>query len=268
MQRKLAPRHRGRCIGRAAGPSTGATTKRSKEAVDGCRRNWNEPGDVRQTGQSEGLRAGWVLGSLALLGVATVTVIASAALSRLTPTPPVDEPSRVASMYSVAELAAMRLVAKGYIPVGTFPAEPFINGNLVNQGLLPRETLRANVVPGPSLYSAQERGVMAAVAKGLVPSEALESESFLIQRCINQGPETTLTTAWLRVAFHFLDLETCTRCSDRNLGRFFAGSAVSPTVAGSEEAPCCSPAELQTCCDSEDKAECCGAATGGECGCR
>jgi hypothetical protein len=133
------------------------------------------------------LRAGWGLGNLALLGAATVTVIAIAVLSRPTPTPPVDEPSRVASMYSADELAVMRLVAKGYIPAGTLHAEPFITRNLVNQGLLPLETLRANVVPGPSLYSAQERGVMAAVAKGLVPSEALESETFLIKRRINQG---------------------------------------------------------------------------------
>jgi len=67
-------------------------------------------------------------------------------------------------------------------------------------------------------------------------------------------------------ASHFF--ETCTPCSDRNLERFFAGRARSPTVAGSEEAPCCSPAELQTCCVPEDKAECCGAMTGGGCGCR
>ena len=127
---------------------------------------------------------------------------------------------------------------------------------------------RANVVPGPSPYSAQVRSVVAAVAKGLVPSEALESETFLIQRRINQEPEIVLSTAGLRVGFHFLDLEPCTRCSDRSLERFFAGRTRSPTVAGSEEAPCCSPAELQTCCDPEEKAECCGAESEGGCGCR
>jgi hypothetical protein len=133
------------------------------------------------------LRAGWLLGSLALLGAAMVIVIAVARLSSPAPTPLVDDSSRAASMYSTDELAVMRLVAKGYIPAGTLHSEQFITKNLFNQGLLPRETLRVNVVPGPSLYSAQERGVMAAVAKGLVPSEALERDTFLIKRHINQG---------------------------------------------------------------------------------
>jgi hypothetical protein len=47
---------------------------------------------------------------------------------------------------------------------------------------------------GPSLYSRRDRALMAAVAAGLVPEEALRSERFLILRLVNPGliPRQTL----------------------------------------------------------------------------
>jgi hypothetical protein len=48
--------------------------------------------------------------------------------------------------------------------------------------------------PGRSLYSRQDRALMAAVAAGLVPEKALRTERFLIIRLVNQGliPRETL----------------------------------------------------------------------------
>jgi hypothetical protein len=47
---------------------------------------------------------------------------------------------------------------------------------------------------GGSLSSRRDRALMAAVAAGLVPEEALETERFLIIRLVNQGliPRETL----------------------------------------------------------------------------
>lgn len=55
---------------------------------------------------------------------------------------------------------------------------------LVNEGLLPRETLE---VKGEPTYSAQDRALIAAVASGQVPHEVLDSDYFLIRRLVNQG---------------------------------------------------------------------------------
>jgi hypothetical protein len=60
-------------------------------------------------------------------------------------------------------------------------------GTLVNQGLVPSETLQPSSIASTSLYSAQERALMNAVAQGMVPEETLESESFRIKGLINQG---------------------------------------------------------------------------------
>lgn len=55
----------------------------------------------------------------------------------------------------------------------------------VNSGFVPREALQP-MRPEP-VYSAQDRALMAAVANGVVPEEALDTEDFLIKRLINQG---------------------------------------------------------------------------------
>ena len=80
----------------------------------------------------------------------------------------------------------MRLVAKGYIPAETLDGEPFRTKALVNQGLIPAQTLEAGGYTA-SLYTREDRALMAAVAAGMVPKEALDSESFRIKRLINQG---------------------------------------------------------------------------------
>jgi hypothetical protein len=81
----------------------------------------------------------------------------------------------------------MRLVAQGYIPAETLDSEPFRTRGLINQGLVPQAALEPRPVGISPLYSAQEQAMMAAVAAGLVPEEALEGEPFRTKQLINQG---------------------------------------------------------------------------------
>jgi hypothetical protein len=70
------------------------------------------------------------------------------------------------------------------VPDATAGSELTLIEQLVNEGLLPRETLE---VKGERTYSAQDRALIAAVASGQVPDEVLESDYFLIRRLVNQG---------------------------------------------------------------------------------
>jgi hypothetical protein len=70
------------------------------------------------------------------------------------------------------------------VPDATAGSELTLIEQLVNEGLLPRETLE---VKGERTYSAQDRALIAAVASGQVPHEVLESDYFLIRRLVNQG---------------------------------------------------------------------------------
>ncbi|HEX6330831.1 MAG TPA: hypothetical protein VF129_06030 [Actinomycetota bacterium] len=58
---------------------------------------------------------------------------------------------------------------------------------LVRQGLVPPETLQPYRAPAESISSAQDRALMAAVAEGLVPEEALDDEHVRIRELVNRG---------------------------------------------------------------------------------
>ncbi len=76
-----------------------------------------------------------------------------------------------------------QLVNAGVVPAETL--EPSTTEQLVNAGVVPAETLEPRSVG--SLYTAQDRALMAAVASGQVPAETLDGDSFLIKRLVNQG---------------------------------------------------------------------------------
>jgi hypothetical protein len=137
-----------------------------------------------RTGVSRRFRLGWR--ALALSVVAAVAVVGVATLTSR-PVVPIEEPGREASLYTAEERTVMRLVAQGQIPAETLNTDPFIIKRLVNEGFVPRETVQSSPAPRTSLYSEQERALMNAVAGGQVPEEALDSDSFLIKRLIDQG---------------------------------------------------------------------------------
>lgn len=58
---------------------------------------------------------------------------------------------------------------------------------LVNAGVVPLETLQPQQVQSEPLYTRRELALMAAVAGGQVPKEALDDETFLIKSLVNQG---------------------------------------------------------------------------------
>lgn len=133
-----------------------------------------------------GVRVGWAVGGLAVLALTGVVVAAVAILSGAPAIRQADE-RPVSSLYTAEELAVTRLVATGHIPAQTLDSEPFRTKGLVNQGLVPRAALEPRPVMIAPLYSAQEQALIAAVAAGLVPEEALDGEPFLTKRLINQG---------------------------------------------------------------------------------
>ena len=143
-------------------------------------------------GRSRGRRSrvGWVLGGLtiaALVAVAVATLVSVRAPEPRSPSVGTVGGGRQGSLYTEQELAVMRLVAKGYIPAETLEGEPFLTKRLVNQGLVPWETVAQRQASISPLYSAKEQALMDAVAAGLVPAEALDGESFRTKRLINQG---------------------------------------------------------------------------------
>ena len=71
------------------------------------------------------------------------------------------------------------------VPDATAGSELTLIEQLVNEGLVPKETLEP--LKGDPTYSAQDRALIAAVAIGQVPEEVLESNYFLIRRLVNQG---------------------------------------------------------------------------------
>jgi hypothetical protein len=145
----------------------------------------NEALAVR-TGVSRRFRLGWR--ALALSVVAAVAAV-GVGVATLTSRPvvPIEEPGRETSLYTAHERTMMRLVAQGQIPAETLNTDPFIIKRLVNEGFVPRETVQSSPAPRTSLYSEQERALMNAVAGGQVPEEALDGDSFLIKRLIDQG---------------------------------------------------------------------------------
>ena len=65
--------------------------------------------------------------------------------------------------------------------------QPFLTKELVNQGLVPRETVRFGVTVPLPLYCPEDRAVIHAVATGQVPDAGLENRTLLIKRLANQG---------------------------------------------------------------------------------
>lgn len=129
-------------------------------------------------------RIGWALGGLSILAV--VGVVVAIAVFRGSTTPSFDQ-ARVAPLYTQDELTVIRLVEEGVLPDEVLDAEPFRTKQLVNEGVVPRATLSPRPAPVAPLYCPEDRGVMAAVAQGLVPDEVLEGEPFRTKRLINQG---------------------------------------------------------------------------------
>jgi hypothetical protein len=81
----------------------------------------------------------------------------------------------------------LRLVEKGVLPKEILEAEPFRTKQLVAEGRVPRATLEERPAPVAPLYCAREMAVVAAVADGVIPGEALRGESFRTKQLINQG---------------------------------------------------------------------------------
>lgn len=133
-----------------------------------------------------GLRLGWALGGLAAIALAGVVVAAVTVVSQGPGVGTIAE-RRTAPIYTEDELAVLRLVAQGVIPKETLDGEPFLTKRLVNRGILPREALEARMAPVAPLHCPEERALMAAVAAGVVPQQALETEELLIKRLANQG---------------------------------------------------------------------------------
>ncbi|HYU57624.1 MAG TPA: hypothetical protein VEO00_06195 [Actinomycetota bacterium] len=131
---------------------------------------------------------GWALGSLVALAVAAVAV---ATVMTVSPRPAVGPAEQArpadAGLYTADEEAVMRLVSQGLIPAKTLEGGVFLIKSLVNRDLIPAETLKPYQAPVQPLWCPQERALMAAVAAGLVPQEALQGEPFRTKRLIAKG---------------------------------------------------------------------------------
>jgi hypothetical protein len=88
-----------------------------------------------------------------------------------------NEPTDVISRARAADAARLQSAAHYYLDRGARPAL-----TLPKRG----EVMPWDAAPS-SLYTAQERATMAAVANGLVPNQVLASENFLVKKFINQG---------------------------------------------------------------------------------
>jgi hypothetical protein len=126
-------------------------------------------------------RLGRVVTLLTLLVVAATIGIAFAVVSHSGRTAPVGS----STVWGIDRQA---LIDAGFTGrMGASTQTIGLEEQLVNAGLVPAETLQPAQVTGRSLYSARDRALMAAVAAGLVPEEAVQSEHFLILRLVNQG---------------------------------------------------------------------------------
>lgn len=109
------------------------------------------------------VRIGWGLAALAAVAVVTTAVVGISVTSSTEQNTPVDVPKTIRSIYSADELAVLRLVAKGYIPAEILDANPYLTKRLINQGLVPRETLESLINRGllppqtPTLSSRGEK---------------------------------------------------------------------------------------------------------------
>jgi hypothetical protein len=88
-----------------------------------------------------------------------------------------NEPTDVISKARVADATRLQAAADYYLDRGERPAM-----TLPKRG----EIMPWEAAPS-SLYTAQEKATIAAVTRGLIPNQALASESFLVKKFINQG---------------------------------------------------------------------------------
>ena len=142
----------------------------------------------QETGQPRVRRswAGWMLGALVVAALAGI-IVALLEVRSVEPPRPVAVPAQTGSLYTAEELAVMRLVAQGYIPREMLAGEPYRTKRLVNRGLIPRAAIDPALAPVAPLYTAEERALTDAVARGLIPKETLDTRTFLVKRLINQG---------------------------------------------------------------------------------
>jgi hypothetical protein len=129
----------------------------------------------------------WAMGTLAALALAAVTVAAVAVLRPAPQVEPSSDRDSSSSLYSAQERMVMRLAAQELIPKETLEGGIYRIKSLVNQGLIPRETLNRYQPPVEPLYTEQEQLIMAAVANGQVPKETLDGEPYRTKRLINAG---------------------------------------------------------------------------------
>jgi hypothetical protein len=134
-------------------------------------------------------RRGWLL--WAFVGLALVSfVVAALMVTGSREREPAARPAprvEAGAIYTAREHAVLQLVAQGLIPAETLDGEPFRTKRLVNGGLVPREALAPWSPPVEPLYSARERALMAAVAAGQIPRQALDGEPFRTKELINRG---------------------------------------------------------------------------------
>jgi hypothetical protein len=131
-------------------------------------------------------RLGRALTGLTALALAAMSVVVVSVLTQGPRSSPVAQESTT-PIYTADEAAVIRLVADGVLPASVLDQEPFRTKQLVNEGVLPPETLESQLVSVPPLYCREERALMAAVAAGVVPEEVLEGEPFRTKRLIGHG---------------------------------------------------------------------------------
>lgn len=126
---------------------------------------------------------GWIM-ALAILALAAVAVVigftvaggGTAQLSEAT-----------ATLLTPEEQALVRLANQGYVPNEAIDWETINTKLLVNQGVVPAETLEPYAPAPAPLVTPAASALMDAVTKGIVPEQALDQELITTKQLINQG---------------------------------------------------------------------------------
>ena len=131
----------------------------------------------------------WAVGIVAAVALAAVT---ASAVAVLWPSPKVRAPEGIASqssaaLYTPQEQKVMSLAAAGVVPGETLDGGIYLIKRLVNEGLIPRQTLDPYEPPVEPLYTDREQLVMQLAAAGLIPGETLNGDPYRTKRLINAG---------------------------------------------------------------------------------
>jgi hypothetical protein len=132
-------------------------------------------------------RSGWWIWVLSAAAVLTVVAAVAVALWPEPQPRPIEQQQASGSLYTEQEQLIRQLVAEGVLPEETLDGGVFLIKSLINQGLIPIQTVQERFVPVGALYTPEERTVMRLVNQGLLPRETLDSGVFLIKSLINQG---------------------------------------------------------------------------------